>query len=75
VTAVVVGLPGSGKKVVMGNVLGQNASSVSATAGAPLLYAHSSLTSALGIDVNLEAFAVGCNTQLRSVVFANVAIL
>ena len=71
VTAVVVGLPGSGKKVVMGNVLGQNASSVSATAGAPLLYAHSSLTSALGIDVNLEAFAVGCNTQLLSVVFAN----
>jgi hypothetical protein len=72
VTAVVVGLPGSGKKVVMGSVLGQRAPSVtSATAGAPLVYAHSSLTSALGIEVNLEVFAVGGNTQLLSVVFAN----
>jgi hypothetical protein len=70
-TAVIVGPPSSGKKVVMGCLLGHNTAQPSAAAGAPLLYGHSSVAVASGCEANLEVFTVGCHAPLLSVVFAN----
>jgi hypothetical protein len=70
VSAIIVGHPSSGKKVIMGSLLGQVSTSFGANCGAPLLYGHSSLASTSECDVNLEVFAIGSNTQLLSMVLA-----
>jgi hypothetical protein len=73
VTAVIVGPPNSGKKAVMGCILGHNSNSTSATVGAPLIYGHTSVVAPSGCEANLEVFAVGSHTPLLSVVLANSA--
>ena len=72
VAAVIVGPPSSGKKVIMGGILGHNSPSA-ATPGAPLTYGHASLAAASGCEANLEVFAVGSNSQLLSVVLGQGA--
>jgi hypothetical protein len=69
-TAVIVGPPSSGKKVVMSCLLGQNSTSSSAAVGTPMIYGHSSVVAASGCEANLEVFAVGSHTPLLSVVLS-----